>query len=144
MPIYSFEGFMSEGMTREKRRQMIVAKRVSFDAAHYLPKYEGKCNKLHGHRWTVEVAVEGRVHPDTGMVVDFAWLKEALEAEVIRRFDHTCLNDIFDNPTAENLADCIFTAVRNAWIQCPSERVQLAWVKVWETPNSMVMRGRGD
>jgi len=117
---------------------MLVAKKVSFDAAHHLPRYKGKCRDLHGHHWVVEVAVEGRVSPTTGMVIDFAWLKEALDAEVIERFDHTCLNEILDNPTAENLAQYIFEKVRDNWIQGPEETVQLAYVRVWETENSMV------
>ena len=31
----------------------------SFDSAHFLASYEGKCRNLHGHRWTVEVEVGG-------------------------------------------------------------------------------------
>ena len=31
----------------------------SFDSAHFLHGYEGKCSNLHGHRWTVEVEVGG-------------------------------------------------------------------------------------
>ena len=31
----------------------------SFDSAHFLAGYEGKCRNLHGHRWTVEVEVGG-------------------------------------------------------------------------------------
>lgn len=117
---------------------MIVAKRVSFDAAHFLPNYEGKCHNLHGHTWKVEIAVEGPVDNQTDMVVDFAWLKEALQAEVIDKFDHTLLNDRLTNPTAENLARLIYDKIRGEWTQGPNELVQLKWVKVWETEDSYV------
>lgn len=30
---------------------------ASFDSAHFLKGYEGKCSNIHGHRWTVEVTV---------------------------------------------------------------------------------------
>lgn len=118
-----------------------VVKRVSFDAAHYLPRYEGKCKDLHGHHWVVEVAITGHINPNTGMVVDFAWLKKALEAEVTRRFDHTSLNDVFDNPTAEHIAQHIFNQIKTEWIQGPDEPIQLAWVKVWETEDSYAVVG---
>ena len=46
----------------------------SFDSAHFLAGYEGKCRNLHGHRWTVEVEVGGeKLMQDgqtRGMVVD--------------------------------------------------------------------------
>ena len=50
---------------------MIVSKRVSFDAAHFLPGYVGKCSQMHGHHWIVELAVAGEVNLETGMVIDF-------------------------------------------------------------------------
>ena len=28
--------------------------KASFDSAHFLKDYEGKCSNIHGHRWTVE------------------------------------------------------------------------------------------
>ena len=30
-----------------------LATKASFDAAHFLWKYEGKCRNIHGHRWNV-------------------------------------------------------------------------------------------
>ena len=31
----------------------------SFDAAHFLKDYQGKCKNLHGHRWRVVVEIQG-------------------------------------------------------------------------------------
>ena len=31
----------------------------SFDAAHFLKGYEGKCSNIHGHRWRVVVEIQG-------------------------------------------------------------------------------------
>ena len=117
---------------------MIVSKKISFDAAHYLPYYDGKCSRLHGHTWKVELALEGPVDKDTGMVIDFTWIKKVLETEVTKRFDHKCLNDILPNPTAENIVIYLYDKIRNEWIQGPDEEVQVAYVRVWETENSMV------
>ena len=49
---------------------MIIIKEFDFDAAHYLPAYNGKCEHLHGHTYKLVVKVEGT--PDhEGMVIDF-------------------------------------------------------------------------
>lgn len=121
-----------------------VVKEVSFDAAHHLPYYEGKCSKPHGHHWKIEVALVGEVSPQSGILVDFTWLKQVLEEEVVSKFDHTNLNDFFDNPTAELVAAYIRDKIELEYIQGPGERIQLAWVKVWETPTShVIVRGEG-
>jgi len=123
---------------------MIVAKRVSFDAAHYLPNYKGKCRNMHGHRWVVEVGFEGKSDAVTGMVVDFTWIKKVLGTEVTRKFDHTNLNDFFKNPTAENVARHIFDKITTEWIQGPSEPIMTKFVRVWESEDSMAEYTRED
>ena len=52
----------------------------SFDSAHFLHGYDGKCSNLHGHRWRVvvdvaceELIAEGQ---QRGMCVDFGDLKK--------------------------------------------------------------------
>ena len=114
-----------------------VAKKFSFDAAHFLPGYLGKCANLHGHRWEVELAIEGPVDSATGMVVDFKWLKSALE-DILEKFDHNLLNDILFNPTAENLAIYVRNSVNISRIQGSNEAIRIAWVRVWESPDSYV------
>mgnify|MGYP000579870817 CR=1 FL=1 len=72
---------------------MIIIKEFDFDAAHYLPAYNGKCEHLHGHTYKLVVKVEGT--PDhEGMVIDFIKLKNLVKEEVLAHLDHACLNDI--------------------------------------------------
>ncbi len=120
---------------------MVVSKKISFDAAHFLPGYKGKCANTHGHHWVVELAVDGKVDKNTGMVVDFVVLKEFLET-IENTFDHKLLNDIIENPTAENI--CLFVADRFAdwWKNLKMEEYlsfKLRWIKIWETEDSMAM-----
>lgn len=78
-----------------------------FDAAHYLPNYPGKCARLHGHTYRVEVEVTGKVESKTGMFIDFSILKEEVN-KIINKLDHNLINDIMEDiPTAENIAKWI-------------------------------------
>lgn len=103
---------------------MKVCREFYFDASHYLPGYEGKCEQFHGHTYRLEVTVEGRMKKD-GMVMDFNRLKEIVSAEVIETLDHRNLNDIFKNPTAENISTWIFATLKK---KIPS----LYSIKLWE------------
>lgn len=79
-----------------------VTKMFTFDAAHALTRYYGKCENLHGHTYRLEVTVEGQVQ-DNGMVVDFVLLKRVVARRVLDRLDHQNLNDLFENSSAENV-----------------------------------------
>lgn len=68
-----------------------VTRRADFCAAHRLPDHPGKCKNLHGHNFNVEITVTGGVNPMTGMIVDFADLKDIIEEEVVRRLDHALI-----------------------------------------------------
>lgn len=117
---------------------MLVSKKTSFDAAHHLPNYDGKCRNPHGHRWVVELGVSGKVDSETGMVVDFSWLKKVLKEEVTDKFDHSNLNDFYPNPTAETIARDLFESILNNWVQGPEEPLRMEYIRIWEGPESMV------
>ena len=111
---------------------MKICRIFTFDAAHYLPNYEGKCKNLHGHTWTLEVEVSGDVKDD-GMVIDFAKLKDLVNHRVIDILDHRLLNDVIANPTCENL---LFWMRDNlgAWLNVLS--CELVRLRLYETPDS--------
>ena len=82
---------------------MIIIKEFDFDAAHFLPAYNGKCERLHGHTYKLVVKVEGT--PDhEGMVIDFIKLKNIVKDVVLSKLDHYCLNDVIPVPSAENIS----------------------------------------
>ena len=86
--------------------------REDFSSAHALRHYQGKCENIHGHNFSVEVCVEGdKLAPDTEMLLDFKIIKQELKA-VLSLLDHKNLNDTppFDaqNPSSENLARFIY------------------------------------
>lgn len=111
---------------------MFVSKEFTFDAAHFLTKYHGKCENLHGHTYRLRVTVEGPVQED-GMVVDFKALKTLVKEKVIDRYDHQNLNDFFENPSAELIASKIWDDLVG---ELPG--VKLYEVVLWETADSFV------
>lgn len=73
------------------------------DCAHYLPGHQ-KCGTLHGHTYKVEVVIEGE--NKSGMIIDFAELKNALR-ETLSAYDHRSFNDFLDYPSVENICEMI-------------------------------------
>ena len=109
-----------------------------FDAAHFLRGYQGKCEALHGHRYRVVAKVKASQVDDIGLAYDFTVLKQQL-ADILSRFDHTCLNEVppFDkiNPSSENIASTIYNELKLKVAKAP---VSLSCVEVWESPQSGV------
>ena len=70
----------------------------SFDSAHFLAGYDGKCGNLHGHRWRVLLTVQSETlredRQQKGMCVDFAELKKDLRTE-LDALDHVLIIDDF-------------------------------------------------
>ncbi len=67
---------------------------ASFDAAHFLADYYGKCENLHGHRWRVVAYLEQPELQEEStmrdMVLDFGVFKRALRG-LCEEYDHTFL-----------------------------------------------------
>lgn len=104
--------------------------------AHRLFGYNGPCEALHGHNYTIVVSYEGRELDQFGMLVDFVDVKREFNA-VLKVLDHTYLNDLpwFDglSPSAENIARVVFEKMKLTTF----ERGRLLSVKVWETPTQV-------
>jgi len=112
--------------------------KTHFDAAHYLRDYEGKCSREHGHRWEVEVCIQGEELDDKNMLVDFGIVKKYVDDIVDRFLDHHQINETLSepNPTAEFLAQWLYNKLQN--MHEPSGKWELVRVTVWESPNCCV------
>ncbi|HUP69589.1 MAG TPA: 6-carboxytetrahydropterin synthase QueD [Acidimicrobiales bacterium] len=107
-----------------------VTRSFTFDAAHELPWHTGKCRRLHGHTYRLEVTVEGPLD-ENGVVLDFDDLSSVVRREVVERFDHRFLNDLMENPTAELVAQA-------SWKRLEAAGLGLVRLRLWETPDSSV------
>lgn len=113
----------------------LVSKEFTFDAAHKLIHYHGKCERLHGHTYRLRVTIKGE-KDEEGMVIDFALLKKIVQKKVISVLDHSYLNDIIDQPSAENAAEWIWNQIEYL-LDTPTH--YLYEIMLWETPTSFVI-----
>lgn len=117
----------------------------SFDAAHFLSNYNGKCHNIHGHRWRVVACVQGKL--TNGMLVDFGILKAYLK-EQCDYFDHSFIvekgslkKEIFNElkeefvlrevefrTTAENFSKYFYDKLNEKFI--------CSYIEVYETPTN--------
>jgi 6-pyruvoyltetrahydropterin/6-carboxytetrahydropterin synthase len=97
-----------------------------FAASHFLTKYHGKCEHLHGHNYKLIVTIKGSVKGD-GMVTDFSEIKRTVKKKVIDKLDHKHLNDIIENPSSEHIALWVWDKLK--------DDMPLAKISVHETEN---------
>ena len=105
---------------------------ANFSAAHNLREYKGKCERLHGHNWRIDLRLAGDRLDAEGLLLDFTEAKRIL-GEVLERFDHRYLNEVepFDRlqPSSENIARTIAEAVAE---RIPAG-VRVVSVTAWES-----------
>lgn len=98
----------------------------TFSAAHYLENYPGKCEKMHGHTFRVEVHIRTDRLDKAGISIDFKEIKTYLKSILP---DHEVLNEIYDfSPSAENLARHFYHQIKS--------RYPVVRVVVWESENA--------
>ena len=107
----------------------------SFSAAHRLPHYNGPCHDLHGHTWKTVFVLEGPVQQD-GMVCDFKAIKKLLDENLP---DHQFLNDLLENPTAENLAVYLFDKISPI---LAAKGLTLKTLEIWESDHAAAILER--
>lgn len=130
---------------------LYLTKRVTFSSSHVLmnPEYDskknwdvyGKCSwpHGHGHNYTLEVTVKGKIPEETGMIIDLKVLKSIIHETVVDKMDHKFLNTDVDFlkgviPTAENIVVKIWEQLENVL-----EPDMLYELKLWETENNWVV-----
>ena len=135
-----------------------ITKIFTFETAHVLYNYDGKCKNMHGHSYKLFVTVKGTPINDinnvkNGMVVDFGDIKKIVKEEIVDVRDHAVLLNALTphkelgedlaqkghkviecnyQPTCENMLYEIAEKIKN---KLPSH-VQLAYLKLHETENS--------
>lgn len=119
-----------------------VSAQAHYDAAHFLRNYDGKCAKLHGHRYVVEAVVQLEHLDASGIAFDFADLKAALRL-LADGLDHENLNELpqFEDveTSAENQARYFFEELKRR-LPAPAA-AGLVYTRVWESPTQWARYG---
>ena len=132
-----------------------ITREFSFEGAHALRGYDGKCSHIHGHSYRMAVTVIGEPvaeenSPKKGMVIDFTDLKRIVNENITDRFDHALvmsrdstladqIEKVYGNviivdfqPTSEMLVSYFAKIISE---RLP-EGVKLFCIKLWETQKS--------
>ncbi len=140
---------------------MIVTTIIEWDMGHRIPNHKSKCRNLHGHRYKLEVNMEGGIirksqDSSESMVMDFGDIKDIVRKEIADRCDHAFMywekdKDIksffkrhpaYKNvcvpfvPTAEEIVRWIFVRLKNKFKDIYKTELHLHSLVLWETPNS--------
>ncbi|MBY0134022.1 6-carboxytetrahydropterin synthase QueD [Bacillus cereus] len=122
-------------------KRVMVSKEFTFDAAHHLHCYEGKCKNLHGHTYKVVFGISGYVN-DIGIAIDFGDIKEIWKNEIEIYLDHRYLNETLPvmNTTAENMVVWIYEKMTEALTKGyraeEYKGARVEFVRLFETPTS--------
>lgn len=122
-------------------KRVMVSKEFTFDAAHHLHCYEGKCKNLHGHTYKVVFGISGYVN-EIGLAIDFGDIKEIWKNEIEIYLDHRYLNETLPamNTTAENMVVWIYEKMAEALTKDNRANeykgARVEFVRLFETPTS--------
>ncbi|MBF0142429.1 MAG: 6-carboxytetrahydropterin synthase [Magnetococcales bacterium] len=134
---------------------MRIGRTFSFEAAHRLEFHDGRCRRLHGHSYRLELVFGGSLRspdagdPQSGFVVDFGVLDRLVRRELIDPFlDHRDLNESIPElpyTSAEYLAAWIVGWCAR-FLQGRPElgRAQILEARLWETERSWAVADRED
>ena len=149
-------------MTDQRHHMYSITKKLKhFSAAHRLVKgYQGKCQHLHGHNYSVELTIAANELNDFGFVIDFNDIKKHFETWINHHWDHATLVSEIDqalykfvstqhqkyyllpgenNTTAEYLAEYLFHkfSIILKKIEGAKDRgLTITSIKVFETETS--------
>ena len=113
-----------------------VTRRIGIDAGHRIMTHGSKCRHLHGHRYAIEAVCEAALlHQDgeqTGMVVDFGFLKEEMLTAIDEPCDHGFIAALADRELLALFAPD--AAHAEAWMADLAAEVDRAgWITTCQT-----------
>ncbi|MGI9151632.1 MAG: 6-pyruvoyl trahydropterin synthase family protein [Limnohabitans sp.] len=94
-----------------------LSQRFYFEAAHTLRRKIDAAGSLriHGHTYHAEVTLAGKPDPESGMMMDLAFLRQEVE-KVREKLDHHFLDEVpgIGPATLENLCAFIYNDLKGA------------------------------
>lgn len=122
---------------RYHQKRVGVVREFTFDAAHHLHAYDGKCKSLHGHTYRLIIHLSGKVN-EIGIVIDFGEIKRIFKERIEAKLDHRYLNEVLPpmNTTAENMIVWIWEQLQDEIEKLNLPGVRIEELTLYETPTS--------
>lgn len=125
---------------RYHNKRVLVSKEFTFDAAHHLHAYEGKCRNLHGHTYKAVFGISA-IPDASGITADFGLIKQIWKTRIEPYLDHRYLNETLPpmNTTAENIVVWLYEQMESALMDAEYSSINLGhteFVRLYETPTS--------
>jgi 6-pyruvoyltetrahydropterin/6-carboxytetrahydropterin synthase len=139
---------------------LTITRKLEFDAGHRIPDHKSQCRNLHGHRYTLEITLAGKVisqegSSDNGMIMDFSDVKALAKQHLVDPWDHAFIAYARDTvvleflaslpdhktviidciPTVENLARTAFDLLKTVYRDHYGTGLHLQKLVLHETPN---------
>jgi 6-pyruvoyltetrahydropterin/6-carboxytetrahydropterin synthase len=128
---------------------MKIHTEAKFESAHRLSTYDGKCNRLHGHNWKVELDIDAEMLPNETMLFDFTILKHIVDIydhkiiliktpenlKITKSIPEDWIVWVPLEPTAENLAIMLKSNIMKHEKLQEVKDYQIK-VKVWESDHA--------
>lgn len=111
------------------KEEFILVRLYEFHSAHQLFWHKGKCSRIHGHSYKLEVHIFADKLNENGVVMDVHDIDEIVQP-LIDELDHKYLNNILDNPTMENIARFIWNRLK--------DKLPLYKIVLWESSRSRI------
>ncbi|MEI4220287.1 MAG: 6-carboxytetrahydropterin synthase [Candidatus Dasytiphilus stammeri] len=78
-----------------------INRKIEIDAGHRIKAHDSKCHNLHGHRYSILVTLTSKEliseGSQSGMVMDFSFVKEVMHECIDRNCDHAIIVDAEDD-----------------------------------------------
>jgi 6-pyruvoyltetrahydropterin/6-carboxytetrahydropterin synthase len=103
----------------------------SFSCSHHLPLLDGPGARAHEHQYRLLVTVTGQPDPTSGTIMNFGELRRIVNDSAVAVVNHRDLNQLMENPTAENLTHFL-------WDRLEDKVPGLSELRLWETPEYSV------
>ncbi|MCK9272747.1 6-carboxytetrahydropterin synthase QueD [Candidatus Gracilibacteria bacterium] len=140
---------------------MQITKIYEWDMGHRIPNHTSQCSNIHGHRYKIEITLEGDIidnkgASNEGMIIDFGDIKKITKEFIDSKLDHGYMGykgdvvlDLIKKenfkyievdfiPTAENIAVWIFNELSPKFQNIYGKNLKLHKIKLYETPNNFV------
>jgi 6-pyruvoyltetrahydropterin/6-carboxytetrahydropterin synthase len=125
------------GELKYHEQRVLVSKEFTFDSAHHIHEYDGKCKNLHGHTYKVVFGISSFTDY-RGLGIDFGDIKKMWKEKIEIHLDHKYLNESLPNmnTTAENIVVWIYERMKDEIAYYHHLGARVEWVRLYETPTA--------